>query len=71
MPHRNWRMRADDILNAARKVVDHKHRLSFEEFSADEWTVDAALRNFTVIGEAARFIPEECYPHIPTYRGPR
>jgi len=64
-------MRVDDILNAARKVVDHTHYLSFEEFSAEEWTVDAALRNFTVIGEAAASNPSRCYPHIPTCRGPR
>ena len=37
-------------------------------FAADEKTVDAVIRNLTVIGEAARFIPanvEARYAHIP------
>jgi uncharacterized protein with HEPN domain len=41
--------------------------MSFEEFVADGKTVDAVIRNLTIIGEAAIHIPEEVlmkYPHV-------
>ncbi len=68
MPRRDWRIRIQDLLYAARKVVAHIGRLDFETFASDEWSVDAVLRNFTVIGEAAGHIPDEIcetYPHVP------
>jgi uncharacterized protein with HEPN domain len=33
--------------------------LSFEDFTADQKTVDAVARNFEIIGEAASRLPEE------------
>ena len=33
--------------------------MSFEEFSKDTLVIDAVVRNLTIIGEAARNIPEE------------
>lgn len=59
MPHENWQMRVRDIIHAADKIVLHCQNLDFDQFAKDEWTTDAVLRNFTVIGEAARLIPEE------------
>ncbi|MFB6229092.1 MAG: DUF86 domain-containing protein [Halobacteriales archaeon] len=40
----------------------------YEEFVEDKKTVDAVLRNFEVIGEAAKNVPEETrreYSHVP------
>ena len=51
MPRRNWKMRIQDILKAANKIVTHTRDLDLDTFSADEWMIDAVLRNFTVIGE--------------------
>jgi len=68
MPPRNWKMRIQDILKAANKIVVHTRDLNLETFSAAEWTIDAVLRNFTVIGEAVRFIPDDIistHPEIP------
>jgi uncharacterized protein with HEPN domain len=65
---RNWKIRIQDILKAAEKIVAHTEALDQETFSADEWMIDAVLRNFTVIGEAARGIPDEIIaanPEIP------
>ena len=42
--------------------------MSFDDFEGDERTVDAVLRNISVIGEAARHVPEEIrerYPSVP------
>jgi len=61
-------MRLRDILKAAKKIIAHTEQLSFEKFSADEWTVDAVLYNFTIIGEAASRLPESftsAHPELP------
>ena len=68
MPGREWRMRIQDILDTARKVIAHTSGLDFETFTRDEWSVDAVLRNLTVIGEAAGHIPDEIcqrHPEVP------
>jgi len=51
----------DDIINAAEKIGRFTDGMTYEEFAGDEKTVDAVLRNFEVIGEAAKNIPEETY----------
>ena len=33
--------------------------MNFEEFSKDSKTIDAVIRNFEIIGEAANRLPEE------------
>ena len=33
--------------------------MSFEEFTSDSKTIDAVIRNFEIIGEAANRLPEE------------
>ena len=68
MPHRDWRIRVSDALQAAEKIISHTSGLSRDQFAADEWTVDAVLRNLTVIGEAARYMPDDIlskYSDIP------
>jgi uncharacterized protein with HEPN domain len=68
MQSRNWIFRLHDIIKSAEKILSHTNNLSFETFSEDEWTLDAVVRNFTIIGEAAKNIPEEVklkYPVIP------
>lgn len=68
MTHHDWRVRIDDILEAAEKIARYTAGLTFETFVADERTVDAVARNFTIIGEAARHVPETVtrrYPAIP------
>jgi len=45
--------------------------LSFEQFLADGKTLDAVVRNFEIIGEAANRLPEEIkeqYPNIDWHR---
>lgn len=42
--------------------------MDFETFKDDDRTIDAVIRNFEVIGETGRYIPEEIkarYPDIP------
>jgi uncharacterized protein with HEPN domain len=58
-PERNWRMRVEDILTSIKKIKEYTQGMSYEQFSADEKTVDAVIRNLEIIGEAAGYIPLE------------
>ena len=49
----------DDILVAIEKIERFTAGMDYEEFAADDKTVDAVLRNFEVIGEATKNIPAE------------
>ncbi len=60
-----------DILDSAHKILDYTKDLSFENFITDSKTLDAVIRNFEIIGEAANRLPEEFkdkYPSIDWHR---
>ncbi len=68
MPPRDWKLRIADILEAIAKVHRYVDGMTFEDFAADEKTIDAVIRNFAVIGEAAARMPSEVTdvnPHVP------
>jgi uncharacterized protein with HEPN domain len=48
-----------DILDSAQKIIICTHNLSYEEFTSDSKTIDAVVRNFEIIGEAANRLPDE------------
>jgi len=49
----------DDILEAIGKIERFTDGMVYAEFAGDEMTVDAVLRNFEVIGEAAKNVPDD------------
>jgi uncharacterized protein with HEPN domain len=60
-----------DIIESGTKILAYTNSLSFEQFIADDKTVDAVIRNFEIIGEAANRLPEEFkenYPDIDWHR---
>jgi uncharacterized protein with HEPN domain len=60
-----------DILDSANKILEYTEGLSFEDFTSDSKTVDAVIRNFEIIGEAANRLPESFknkYPEIDWFR---
>lgn len=60
--------RIEDILDAIAKIQRYTLRLTFDTFDTSELTVDAVVRNFITIGEAAGHVPPEIvarYPAIP------
>ena len=59
MPRREWRHRVADILDAIGKIQRYASGLTFEQFQADDKTVDAVIRNLEVIGEAVRHLSAE------------
>lgn len=49
----------DDIIECAIKIIDYTSTQTFDEFINDQRTVDAVIRNFEVIGEAANRLPDD------------
>ncbi|MDB9314316.1 DUF86 domain-containing protein [Spirulina sp. CS-785/01] len=67
-PSRNWRQRIQDIQGTIIKIQQYTEGLTFEEFQSQPTLVEAVLYNFTIMGEAARSIPQDIqtrYPEIP------
>ena len=59
MSKRNPELLVEDILESCYKIIEYTKGVSFEEFVVDSKTVDAVIRNFEIIGEAANRLPEE------------
>ncbi len=68
MSKRDYNLYIDDIIEAINKIEEYTKDLDFEKFSIDNKTVDAAIRNFEIIGEAAKKLSPEIkkgYSDIP------
>jgi uncharacterized protein with HEPN domain len=48
-----------DIIESCYKIMDYTKDISFDIFVSDPKTIDAVVRNFEIIGEAANRLPEE------------
>ena len=68
MPHRSWELRIADISEAIETALEYTAGMTFEQFVSDRKTIDAVIRNFIIIGEAASHLPEdfiETHPDLP------
>ncbi len=59
MSKRTPKLLLEDIIESAEKILQYTKGISFEEFSKDNKTVDAVIRNFEIIGEASNLLPDE------------
>lgn len=59
MSKRDTLLLLEDMLHAAQKIKRYTLDLDFDSFISDEKTLDAVVRNFEVIGEAANRIDQE------------
>lgn len=59
MSKREPKLYLEDIKNSIKKIEKYTSNLSFNEFKKDTLKIDAVVRNLTIIGEAAKNIPEE------------
>jgi uncharacterized protein with HEPN domain len=55
-----------DILESGNKILSYTHGLTFDDFQKDAKTIDAVIRNFEVIGEAANRLPDDFKERHPT-----
>ena len=65
---RTYRMYLEDILLAMKRIAEYIEGQDFNGFMKDYKTVDAVIRNFEVIGEASKNLPDdfkEKYNHVP------
>ena len=68
MPRRHWHLRLADMLDAAEAAVHLAEDLEQDAFFSDRVLVDAAIKNITVLGEAAIHVPDEVterWPDVP------
>ncbi|MBO6531673.1 MULTISPECIES: DUF86 domain-containing protein [unclassified Allomuricauda] len=47
-----------DMIESVQKIMTYTRDMSFDQFKSDSKTVDAVIRNFEVIGEAANRLTE-------------
>jgi len=59
MSKRETQLLLEDILEAAQKILSYTSGMNFDDFLNDEKTMDAVVRNFEIIGEAAQRVPED------------
>lgn len=68
MKNRSYTLFLEDMVVSMAKIEEYIIGKSFEDFERDSKTIDAVIRNFEIIGEASKKIPNEVktsYPLIP------
>ncbi len=70
MSHRHWKFRIQDMLDAAGKIDRYTEGMTFEDFVKDDKTIDAVVRQLTIIGEAASHVPEDISSTAPAIPWP-
>ena len=67
MSLRSWQERIEDILAAIAEIGSFMAGMNREQFLADAKTLKAVVADLTIIGEAARHIPEavlQAHPEV-------
>lgn len=62
---RDWRLYADDILEACGRICRAVAGVTLEAFREDELRRDAVARNVEIIGEAAKHVPDDVAARAP------
>ena len=56
--NRTYLMYLEDIQTAMTRIAEYINTYSFIKFKKDNKTVDAVIRNFEIIGEAVKNVPD-------------
>jgi len=65
---RSYNLYLKDISESIQKIMGYTQEIDYEEFIENSMVFDAVVRNFEIIGEAARNIPADIkskFPQIP------
>lgn len=57
MSKREAKLLIGDLIESAEKILAYTQGMTYDDFIADEKTVDAVIRNFEIIGEASNRLP--------------
>lgn len=71
MSKRDAALLIGDMLESAAKIQTYTEGMDYETFCHDSKTIDAVVRNFEIIGEAAARLPEafkDAHPQIDWHR---
>lgn len=49
----------DDILTAFRAILQYTRGMNYDDFLNNQMCIDAVVRNFEIIGEAANYVSDE------------
>ena len=58
MSKRSPELLIQDILDSCHKIMAYTQDMSYGDFIKDSKTIDAVIRNFEIIGEAANRLPD-------------
>jgi uncharacterized protein with HEPN domain len=67
MSKRNYKLFINDIYESSKKILEYVGTKSYQEFINNPMVIDAVIRNFEIIGEVVKRLPEEQktkYPQI-------
>ena len=67
MPPRDWRLRLDNIDEAIERINAYVAEMTEAQFRADQRTIDAVVRNFQNIDEAAKHLPDDITSAVPKF----
>ncbi|MFB6318749.1 DUF86 domain-containing protein [Saccharicrinis sp. FJH54] len=59
MSKRDIYLLLDDMLQSSKKIKKYTNHLNYEDFISSDMTIDAVVRNFEIIGEAANRIDQD------------
>jgi len=65
---KDYRVCLDDISESIKQIEKYIHEVKKEDFDKNAQLQDAIIRRLSIIGEAAKCLPQEFkekYPHIP------
>ncbi len=65
---REFMLYLEDMLQSIERIEEYLSGIDFKKFKQTDMIVDAVIRNFEIIGEASKNIPNEIknkYPEIP------
>lgn len=65
MIKRGEKLYLKDMVDAINNIEKYTKWISFKQFSRDHMVVDAVVRNFEIIGEAAKHVSRETKSHYP------
>jgi len=67
MPKRDMKLFVSDIKESCEAIFEYVKYLDFDDFIKDRKTYSAVIREFEIIGEATKHLPDEItdkYNHI-------